>query len=101
MCNCKRLQKLSPSLRLLNLSTSPELSLCGLTAISGIDGRYGRLTADLRPHFSEFGLIKQRLRVEIEYLKVLADERVILRICCSSSQCCIYRRLCCRYAGYS
>jgi hypothetical protein len=37
-----------------------ELPLSGLTAVSPIDGRYGRVTAPLRSVFSEFGLIKQR-----------------------------------------
>jgi adenylosuccinate lyase len=43
-----------------------------LTAISPLDGRYaGRLT-DLRPLFSEYGLIRQRVRVEALWLKALA-----------------------------
>ena len=58
----------------MRASTKPDLPLSALTAISGIDGRYGRLTAELRPFFSEYGLIRQRLRVEIEYLRVLAAE---------------------------
>ncbi|GAB2890764.1 adenylosuccinate lyase [Uliginosibacterium flavum] len=43
-----------------------------LLALSPLDGRYaGKLDA-LRPHFSEFGLIRNRVRVEIEWLKALA-----------------------------
>ncbi len=44
-----------------------------LTVISPIDGRYGSKTESLRPIFSEFGLIHQRVRVEIEWLKGLSD----------------------------
>jgi adenylosuccinate lyase len=48
----------------------PELN--ALTALSPLDGRYaGKLDA-LRPHFSEFGLIRNRVRVEVEWLKALA-----------------------------
>jgi hypothetical protein len=45
-----------------------------LTAISGVDGRYAGATADLRPWFSEFGLIRQRVAVELTWLQALADE---------------------------
>lgn len=38
-----------------------------LTAISPIDGRYRNKVSDLSEYFSEFGLIKYRLRVEVEY----------------------------------
>lgn len=38
-----------------------------LTAISPIDGRYRNKTLELAPYFSEFGLIKYRVLVEIEY----------------------------------
>jgi len=37
-----------------------------------MDGRYGSKTADLRPIFSEFGLIKQRVTVEIRWLQALS-----------------------------
>ena len=42
-----------------------------LSAISPVDGRYTRQTAPLSPYFSEFGLIKYRIRVEIEYFLAL------------------------------
>ncbi|MCK6391801.1 MAG: adenylosuccinate lyase [Azonexus sp.] len=45
-----------------------------LTAISPLDGRYAGKVDALREHFSEFGLIKARLKVEIEWLKALAAE---------------------------
>ena len=47
------------------------MELNNLTAISPIDGRYRRQVADLAPYFSEFGLIKYRVLVEIEYFIAL------------------------------
>ncbi|MCX8086894.1 MAG: adenylosuccinate lyase [Rhodocyclaceae bacterium] len=47
-------------------------SLAALTALSPLDGRYAAKVEPLRAHFSEYGLIKQRIRVEIEWLKALA-----------------------------
>lgn len=44
-----------------------------LYAISPVDGRYHRTTADLSPFFSEAGLISYRIRVEMEYLIALAE----------------------------
>ena len=44
------------------------MSLSSLNAISPIDGRYRSNVNELAPYFSEYGLIKYRLRVEIEYL---------------------------------
>ena len=45
-----------------------------LTALSPLDGRYAAKVAALREHFSEFGLIRARVRVEIAWLLALADE---------------------------
>lgn len=45
------------------------MELSPLTAVSPIDGRYGSKTADLREYFSEFGLIKKRVTVEVTWLK--------------------------------
>jgi adenylosuccinate lyase len=42
-----------------------------LTALSPLDGRYREKVASLCPYFSEFGLIRYRIRVEIEWLKAL------------------------------
>ncbi len=39
-----------------------------LEAISPIDGRYSKATAELKAYFSEFALFKFRIQVEIEYL---------------------------------
>ena len=48
------------------------MELSSLTAVSPVDGRYGRATSDLRMIFSEFGLIRHRVLVEIKWLQMLA-----------------------------
>jgi adenylosuccinate lyase len=48
------------------------MELSTLTALSPIDGRYARQTESLRAVFSEYGLIHQRVRIEVEWLKALA-----------------------------
>ncbi|MBC7388515.1 MAG: adenylosuccinate lyase [Opitutaceae bacterium] len=47
------------------------MNLNELTAISPVDGRYRRFTQKLAPYFSEFGLIKYRVKVEVEYFIAL------------------------------
>lgn len=49
------------------------MELNQLTAISPIDGRYREKVQELAQFFSEFGLIRYRLRVEVEYLIALSD----------------------------
>ncbi len=49
------------------------MDLSALTAISPIDGRYGAKTASLAAIFSEFGLIKRRVAVEVRWLQQLAE----------------------------
>ena len=44
-----------------------------LLAIGPVDGRYASKTRDLTPYFSEFALIRYRLRVEVEYFLALVD----------------------------
>jgi adenylosuccinate lyase len=51
-----------------------------LNAISPIDGRYAEKAAELRPLFSERGLIRQRVRVEALWLKALAAESGIVEL---------------------
>ncbi len=48
------------------------MTLTALTALSPLDGRYASKVESLRIHFSEFGLIRNRIRVEIEWLKALS-----------------------------
>jgi adenylosuccinate lyase len=50
------------------------MSFSSLTALSPLDGRYASKVDALRPQFSEYGLIRRRLQVEIEWLKALAAE---------------------------
>jgi hypothetical protein len=53
------------------------MSLSSLTAISPIDGRYSSKTAELKPYFSEFGLIKYRVHVEVEYFIALVEAQIV------------------------
>ena len=50
------------------------MSCNNLTMLSPLDGRYATKVDALREHFSEFGLIRRRLQVEVEWLKALAAE---------------------------
>ncbi|WP_417762752.1 adenylosuccinate lyase [Shewanella sp.] len=49
------------------------MDLSALTAISPVDGRYGSKTTELRGIFSEYGLTKYRVQVEINWLKLLSS----------------------------
>lgn len=48
------------------------LELSTLTAVSPVDGRYAARAADLRPIFSEFGLIRHRVEVEVRWFQALS-----------------------------
>ncbi|WP_444438873.1 adenylosuccinate lyase [Pseudomonas sp. A6] len=48
------------------------MQLSSLTAVSPVDGRYGSKTSALRPIFSEYGLIRFRVLVEVRWLQRLA-----------------------------
>jgi len=50
------------------------MTLSTLTALSPLDGRYHGKVDALRNHFSEFGLIRYRVLIEIEWLKALSRE---------------------------
>lgn len=52
------------------------MPLTALTAISPVDGRYRSKVEDLAPYFSEFGLIKYRVHVEVEYFIALVDSGI-------------------------
>ncbi|MBS1740772.1 MAG: adenylosuccinate lyase [Bacteroidetes bacterium] len=52
------------------------MELSALTAISPIDGRYRSQLHTLAPFFSEFGLIKYRVRIEVEYFLFLAKQKL-------------------------
>ncbi|CAH9060766.1 Adenylosuccinate lyase [Pseudoalteromonas holothuriae] len=56
------------------------MELSALTAISPVDGRYGSKTTELRGIFSEFGLIKYRVTVEVRWLQALAKAQGIAEV---------------------
>ena len=56
------------------------MELSALTAVSPIDGRYGSKVSQLRQSFSEFGLIRARVEVEIRWLQALASNSDILEL---------------------
>ncbi len=56
------------------------MDLSALSAVSPIDGRYGSKTSALRSIFSEFGLIKYRVQVEVRWLQKLAQHTQISEI---------------------
>ena len=51
------------------------MSLDALDALSPLDGRYAKSTAPLRAHLSESALIRERIRIEADWLVFLADTR--------------------------
>ncbi len=56
------------------------MQLDSLTALSPLDGRYAAKVEALRPIFSEYGLMKRRVHVEVEWLLALADEKAITEL---------------------
>jgi adenylosuccinate lyase len=56
------------------------MSSHSLLALSPLDGRYAAKVDALRPIFSEFGLIRARVQVEIEWLKALAAEPAVAEL---------------------
>ena len=56
------------------------MELNELTAISPVDGRYGAKTAAFRELFSEYGLIKHRVLVEIRWFQALANHQKITEV---------------------
>jgi len=56
------------------------VSLAVLTALSPLDGRYRRKVASLAPYFSEYGLIRYRVQVELAWLQALADEPAVAEV---------------------
>ena len=53
------------------------MNFSSLTAISPVDGRYQSKTSELQPYFSEFGLIKYRVIVEVEYFIAMVESGVM------------------------
>jgi len=56
------------------------MDLSSISALSPVDGRYGSKTASLRPYFSEFGLIYNRVLVEVRWLQRLAQHPQITEV---------------------
>ena len=56
------------------------MELSALSAVSPIDGRYGSKTGSLREIFSEYGLIKRRVLVEIRWLQRLASQQEVSEV---------------------
>jgi adenylosuccinate lyase len=56
------------------------MDLSALSAVSPLDGRYGGKTAALRGIFSEYGLIKRRVLVEVRWLQCLAEHEGIAEV---------------------
>ncbi len=56
------------------------MPLTSLTALSPIDGRYASKADELRPVFSEYGLIRHRVLVEVRWLQALADNNKIAEV---------------------
>ncbi len=51
-----------------------------ITSLTTLDGRYAAKVSSLRPIFSEYGLIRYRSLVEIEWLKALSTENNIAEV---------------------
>jgi adenylosuccinate lyase len=58
------------------MNPEPDSLLC----LSPLDGRYRAKVAALRDHFSEYALIRARVRVEIAWLIALSDEPAIAEV---------------------
>ncbi len=56
------------------------MNLSSLSAVSPIDGRYAEKTVDLRPIFSEFGLMRYRVIAEVRWLEQLARHPQITEV---------------------
>jgi adenylosuccinate lyase len=56
------------------------MDLSPLTALSPLDGRYSAKLGDLREVFSEFGLIRLRVLVEVRWVQFLADRPEIVEL---------------------
>jgi len=56
------------------------MELSSLTAVSPVDGRYGDKVSALREIFSEYGLLKFRVQVEVRWLQKLAAQAAIKEV---------------------
>ena len=58
----------------------PNLALTATTALTPLDGRYGSKVKNLRPIFSEYGLIRYRSLVEVKWLQALSSNESIKEV---------------------
>jgi adenylosuccinate lyase len=63
-----------------NRPADPASNAAALTALSPLDGRYAAKLDALRPWFSEFALIRERLRVELAWLAALAAAPGVIEV---------------------
>jgi hypothetical protein len=56
---------------------APIVNEAALTALGPLDGRYEKTVSELRDYFSEYALIKYRVKVELEWLKFLMKRQMI------------------------
>jgi len=56
------------------------MQISELTALSPLDGRYAARVEDLRPIFSEYGLIRARVTIEVRWLQMLAANADIAEV---------------------
>ncbi len=76
--SCQRAFNLN---RIFNLNiVNFVMDLSSLSAVTPIDGRYAAKTAALRTVFSEYGLIKYRVLVEVRWLEFLAQHQGISEV---------------------
>ncbi|HET9761978.1 MAG TPA: adenylosuccinate lyase [Casimicrobiaceae bacterium] len=59
---------------------SNAAALTALNALSPLDGRYRQKVAALAGYFSEYGLIRNRVKVELVWLQALADEPAVAEV---------------------
>ena len=62
------------------------MTLNKLNALSPVDGRYASKVDELRPIFSEFGLIKARVTVEVRWLQALSEHPQITEVSAFSEE---------------
>jgi adenylosuccinate lyase len=62
------------------MESSALSALSELSALSPVDGRYGSKSQALRPFFSEYGLIKHRVMVEVRWLQALSEHPDVLEV---------------------
>lgn len=62
------------------------MELSPLTAVTPVDGRYADKTSDLRPFFSEYGLIYHRVLIEVRWFQYLANSTAVAELAPLSSE---------------